>query len=87
MKEAGIEHSRMWLTFLKLIPFSVGKTLRQGEALAWSSLHQPPHSDQEVPSLRVAEYVICHVVVQEELSYFAEDWLVLKISGVAACGM
>ena len=33
MKEAGIEHSRMWFTFLKLIPFSVGKTLRQGRSI------------------------------------------------------
>ena len=55
--------------------------------MAWSSLYQPPHSDQELPGLRVAEYVICHVVVQEELSYLDDDWLVLKFSGVAAHGI
>ena len=30
MKEADVEHTRIWLTFLKLIPFFVGKKLRQG---------------------------------------------------------
>ena len=30
MKEADIEHTRIWLTFLKLIPFFVGKKLSRG---------------------------------------------------------
>ena len=52
MKEADVEHTRIWLTFLKLIPFFVGKKLSWGGGLARPSLNQPPHSDQELPGLR-----------------------------------
>ena len=52
MKEADVEHTRIWLTFLKLIPFFVGKKLSRGGGLAWPSLNQLPHSDRELPGPR-----------------------------------
>ena len=85
MKEAGIEHSRMWLTFLKLIPFSVGKTLRQGRSIGM--VLPAPASTLWPGSTQPEGGRICHMSCRGARRTFLFCWRLACVKNFRSCSM